>query len=173
MTIHFISESEITLDKYLYWAGHPIGRNARKKLRTANMINIFGILFSAVGGRFCLHLGSNDIALVYGGLLLAFVYKTFFHRRRANKKLYTQTIIAQGGGVWLRTITFGSNIQVSDGNTTSTYKYSDFRKVSRDSRHYLLFMNEDLVLRVEKGSFTTGNEADFLPFLKKRIRDKM
>ena len=173
MTIHFESKSEITLEKYLYWAGHPIGRNARKKLRTSNMINIFGILFSAVGGRFCLHLGSNDIALIYGALLVAFVYKTFFHRKRANKKLYTQTIIAQGGGVWMRTITFANNIQVSDGNTTSTYKYSDFKKVSQDARHYLLFMNEDLVLRVEKGSFATGNEADFLPFIKKRIKDKM
>ncbi len=172
MTIHFESKSEITLDKYLYWASHPIGRNARKKLFISNMINILGMLFSVLGGRFCIYLDSKEIALIYLAMFVAFFYKTFFHRKRANKKLYTQTIIAQGGGPWVRTTTFGSNIQVADNNSVSTYKYSDFKKVSQDSRHYLLYMNQDIVLRVEKGSFTTGNEADLLPFLQKRIKNK-
>ena len=172
MTTHFISQTEITLDKYLYWANHPIGKNARKKLRTHNIICVFGIIFSLIGGIFCLKNGAFDFGIIYLAFFAAFVWKALFQRTRANKKLYVDTIKAQGGAGWIRSITFAGNIQVEDNNSVTTFKYSDFKKVTESDRYYLLYRDENLVLRVEKGSFITGDEAAFMSFITKRIKNK-
>ena len=78
-----------------------------------------------------------------------------------------------GSDKWIRTITFGSNVQVSDNNSTTTFKYSDFRKVGENENYYLLYRDENFVLRVEKGSFITGDESQFRDYLSSRIKNRM
>ncbi len=173
MTVHYISQTEITLKKYLSWANKPIGRNAVKKLNRYRMINGFAMVFSLLGGLFCFKSDIAEMAWLYIAFFLAFGYKLLFGRNSANKKLYNQSIAAMDGEKWIRTITFASNIQVADNNSTTTFKYSDFKKVDENSSYYLLYRDENLVLRVDKGSFVTGDEAQFKAFITSRIKNKI
>jgi len=86
MTTHFISQTEITLDKYLYWANHPIGKNARKKLRTHNIICVFGIIFSLIGGIFCLKNGAFDFGIIYLAFFCCFCLESPFSAHQSQQK---------------------------------------------------------------------------------------
>ena len=173
MTVHYISQTEITMEKYLRWANNPIGKKAARKLRQHRMLNTVGMAFSLVGGLVCLKTQSYVFSVLYLFFFAAFVYKMFFATKMRNKKLYNQTIRAMDGEKWIRTITFGSNIQVADNNSTTTFKYSDFKKVDENDTSYLLYRDENLVLRVDKGSFVTGDETDFKKFITSRIKNKI
>ena len=173
MNFHYISQTEITLEKYLAWATNPIGKKALKKKRTATFISIAGLAVSLAGGVFCLKFGYKEFALLYLAFFAAFIYKSTIGTRKAHEKTYRSTLDAVDGAKWLRTITFGSNVQVTDNNSTTTFKYSDFRRVGENENYYLLYRNEDIVLRVEKGSFTTGDESKFREYLSSRIKNRI
>lgn len=173
MNFHYISQSEITLEKYLAWSSKPIGKKAVKKQKQRNLISIMGIMISVIGGGFCLHMGYTDFVLIYLAFLVAFVYKITIGKRKAGEKTFRSTLATMGSDKWIRTITFGSNVQVSDNNSTATFKYSDFKKVGENENYYLLYRDENFVLRVEKGSFTTGDESQFRDYLSSRIKNRM
>ncbi len=173
MTTHYISQTEITLEKYMHWAGNPIGRKAIKKQKQRNMITILGIIISLAGSIFCFKMDAAEFAWLYFAFIIAFIYKITIGKRKANERVYRNTLAAMNGEKWLRTITFGSNVQVADNNSTTTFKYSDFRKFGENDRYYLLYHSEDLVLRVEKGTFITGDEKQFKDFITSRIKNRM
>lgn len=173
MTTHYISQTEITLEKYLDWASKPIGKKAVKKQKQRYLITAMGMLISIAGGIFCIKMDAAEIAWLYLAFFVAFAYKITLGKKKANEKVYYNTLTAMGSEKWIRTITFGSNVQVADGNSTTTFKYSDFRKLGENDRYYLLYRSEDLVLRVEKGSFITGDEAEFKGFITSRIKNRM
>ena len=54
--------------------------------------------------------------------------------------------------------------------TATTYKYHEYKKFDENERYYLLFKNENAVLRVEKGAFVEGSEEDFVKYIKSRIK---
>ena len=64
MTVHYISQTEITAEKYISWANNPIGKKAIKKKKQRNLISIMGIMISVVGGGFCLKMGYTDYYLI-------------------------------------------------------------------------------------------------------------
>ncbi len=173
MTTHYISQTEITLEKYMHWASNPIGKKAIKKQKQRNLITIIGMLISVAGGIFCVKIGETAFAWLYLAFFVAFAYKITLGKKKANEKIYYNTLTAMGGEKWIRTITFGSNVQVADNNSTTTFKYSDFRKFGENDRYYLLYRSEDLVLRVEKGSFITGDETEFESFITSRVKNRM
>ena len=173
MNLHYISQSEITLEKYITWANKPIGKKAIKKQKQRNFISLIGILISVIGGGACFYLGYRDFAIIYIAFLAAFICKITIGKRKAHEKTFRSTLAAMGSDKWIRTITFGSNVQVSDNNSTTTFKYSDFRKVGENENYYLLYRDENFVLRVEKGSFTTGDEPQFRDYLSSRIKNRM
>lgn len=173
MTVHFVSQIEVTLEKYIEWCNNPIGKKARKKLRTTKFIGIFGILFTLVGCGICAYLKYYDFATIYAFFTFAFTYKLFYGRIKANKRRYDTVIGGMTGSKWIRTITFGSNVQLADNNSTITYKYSDFKKFDETDKYYLLYQSENYVLRVDKGSFITGAEEDFKSFITSRIKNRI
>ena len=173
MNFNYISQSEITLEKYIAWANKPIGKKAIKKQRQQRMISIMGIMISVIGGGFCLKMGYKDFALIYMAFLVAFIGKVTIGKRKAHEKTFRSTLAVMGSDKWLRTVAFGNNVQVSDNNSTTTFRYSDFRKVGENENYYLLYRDENFVLRVEKGSFTTGDESMFMEFLSGRIKNRM
>ncbi len=173
MTIHYISQAEITAEKYISWANNPIGKKAVKKKKQAALISAMGILICLAGGFFCIKMDYKEFGWIYGAFLVAFLYKITLGTKKAHQKTFNSTIAAMGGEKWIRTITFGSNVQVSDNNSTTTFKYSDFKKVGENDGYYLLYRDENFVLRVEKGSFITGDESEFKNYLASRIKNRM
>ncbi|MBR2027669.1 MAG: YcxB family protein [Oscillospiraceae bacterium] len=168
----FENKSEITLEKYLYLSNHPIGKKAKKKLKNWIMLQIFAMAVMAVNAFVCFYADALPIAVISLVLVAAFLYKLMFQRNRASTKQYKQIIENQENGMWYRVITFDKDIKVTDGNTVTTFKYHEFVKFDEDERYYLLFKNENAVLRVEKGAFTVGNDEDFVVFINKKVRPK-
>lgn len=168
----FENKSEITLEKYLYLSNHPIGKKAKKKLKNWRMLQIFAMVVMAVNAFVCYISDALPIAVISLILVFAFIYKLMFQRKRAGIKQYKQIIENQENGQWYRVITFDKDVKVTDGNTVTTFKYHEFVKFDEDERYYLLFKNENAVLRVEKGAFTVGSDEEFVDFITRKIKPK-
>ena len=168
----FENKSEITLKKYLYQSNNPVGRKAKKKLKNWKMLQIFAMAVMAVNAVVCYVSDALPISVISIVLCFAFLYKLLFQRNRASTKQYKQIIENQPDGKWFRVITFDKDIKVTDGNTVTTFKYHEFVKTDENERYYLLFKNENAVLRVEKGAFSVGTDEEFADFINKKIRPK-
>ncbi|MBQ7283415.1 MAG: YcxB family protein [Oscillospiraceae bacterium] len=166
----YVNESEITLEKYLYLCDKPIGKKAKKKLKNWRMLHIFAIVIMTVNAFVCYASDAQPLAIISLVFALVCVYKLLFQRKKVNTKQYNQIKENQGNEKWYRTITFDKDIKVTDGNTVTTFKYTEFVKLDENDRYYLLFKNENAVLRVEKGAFTTGDETKFVKFITNKIK---
>ncbi len=169
MANYFENKSEITLEKYLYQCNNPIGKKTKKELLRWKSIQAGGMGIMTVTTILFITAEATPLCAVSVALFLAFAYNLFIKRNRQNKKLYSQILRNQPDGKWVRTIIFDKDIKVTDGNTVTTFKYNEFVKFTENDKYYLIFKNENAVLRVEKGCFTAGNEADFVSFMKRRI----
>ena len=168
----FENKSEITLEKYLYLSNHPIGKKAKKKLKNWRMLQIFAMAVMAVNAVVCFVSDALPIAVISVMLVAAFLCKLLFQRKRTYTKQYNHIIANQENGKWYRVISFAKDIKVTDGGNITTFKYHEFVKFDEDERYYLLFKNENAVLRVEKGAFTVGTDEEFVEFINKKIRPK-
>lgn len=168
----FENKSEITLEKYLYLSNHPIGKKAKKKLKNWRMLQIFAMAVMAVNAVVCFVSDALPIAVISIMLVAAFLCKLLFQRKRTYTKQYNHIIANQENGKWYRVISFAKDIKVTDGGNITTFKYHEFVKFDEDERYYLLFKNENAVLRVEKGAFTVGTDEEFVEFINKKIRPK-
>lgn len=170
--MRFENKSEITQEKYLYMCNNPIGKKAKKKLRNWKMMQGFAMAVMTVNAIVCFSANAYPLAVISLIFWLLFAFKLLFQRNIANKKQYKQIIENQPDGKWYRTITFDKEIKVTDGNTITAYKYSEYKKVEENDRYYLLFKNENAVLRVEKGAFVDRTDEEFVKFITKRIKNK-
>jgi len=166
----FENKSEITLEKYIYLSNHPIGKKAKKKLKNWKMLQFFAMGVMLVYTLVCYMSEALPLAVLGLFLVFAFMYKLLFQRKRTNIKQYKQIIENQPDNKWYRTITFDKDIQVTDGNTVTTFKYHEFVKFDEDEKYYLIFKNENAVLRIEKGAFTVGDETEFVKFINSKIK---
>ncbi|MBE6877580.1 MAG: YcxB family protein [Ruminococcaceae bacterium] len=170
--MRFENKSEITLEKYLYLCNNPIGKKAKKKIKNWKLLQIFAMAVMAVNGIVCFVSDALPIAVISLVLCFAFLYKLLFQRNKTNTKQYKQIIENQPDGKWYRTITFDKDIKVTDGNTVTAFKYHEYKKFEETDRYYLLFKNENAVLRVEKGAFVEGTDEEFVKFITKKIKNK-
>ncbi len=163
------SVSEITFEKYWNMTKHPIGKKTKKKLNTWYGLNGIGIAVMCAGIFYCVFTDDISMAVVFVAFLCMFTYKLFFQRKIMAQKQYKSTLESFGQDKWIRTITFGEKITVADNNSVSTFKYSDYKYTGENEKYYLLYRNENVVLRIEKGSFITGDEAKFLKWINNKI----
>ena len=170
MTPLFENKSDITLEKYLYQCNTPIGKKAIKDLKRWKGTQIGGIVIMLISTGLFFVADAASLSVVSIALIMAFAYNLLFKRNKQNTKLYNQIIQNQPDGKWIRTITFEKDIKVTDGNTVTTFKYHEFVKFDETERYYLIFKNENAVLRIEKGCFTTGEESEFVKFIKRKIK---
>lgn len=168
--ISYKSRTEITQEKYLEMCNNPVGKAAKKKLKQWKTVQIAGMAVAAANTAVSLYIGSTAISVISAAFCAAFAYKFFFQRNNANKKQYAAIRASQTEEKWLRTTTFADKITVEEANSTTTFRYSDFKWVSEDKTNYLLFKNENLVLRVEKGSFVIGDEENFYSWINNKIK---
>ena len=114
--------------------------------------------------------GRTELAVICAVLGLALLYQLLIQRKRLIKKQYNTTVQSMTEEKWIRTITFDDKITVADGNNSSVFAYSDYKWAGENDKYYLLYRNENIVLRIEKGSFTYGNEKDFLRWINNKLK---
>lgn len=166
----YISKTEITLDKYMEMSNRPLGKKARNELKRWKMIKITCMVTSGVMAAVLTTMGEGFMAALAGTFCAVFIYQLFFQRKALLKKKYRQTVQAMNTDGWTRTIVFDEKISITDGNSTATFKYSDYKWAEENDKYFLIYRNEDVVLRVEKGSFTYGKEADFLRWISNKVK---
>ena len=170
--VSYKSNIEITEEKYLEMCNNPVGKSAKKKLSAWKAVQIACMAIAAANATIAFYIKSTAIGVISIMFAVAFAYKFFIQRTSRNKKQYATIRSQQTEEKWMRTITFADKITVEEANSTTTFKYSDFRWVSEDEINYLLFKNENVALRVEKGSFVIGDEANFKNWISNKIKWK-
>ena len=170
MSVIYENKSEMTLEKYLYQCNTPIGKKAKKDLKRWKISQISAMAASIVLTVFCFLYDAEPIGVISAIFFLTFAYNLAFKRNVKNKKMYNQIIASQPDGKWERTISFDKDIKVTDGNSVTTFQYKDFIRFDENAKYYLLFRNENAVLRVEKGAFVKGEEETFPRFIKNKIK---
>ena len=166
----YISKTEITLDKYIEMSSNPLGKKARNDLKRWKTAKISGTVIMAVIGAIHAFSGRTELAVICAVLGLALLYQLLIQRKKLLKKRYKTTTDSMTDSKWIRTITFDDKITVADGNNSSVFAYSDYKWADENDKYYLLYRNENVVLRIEKGSFTYGNEKDFLRWINNKMK---
>ena len=172
MSVIYENKSEMTLEKYLYQCNTPIGKKTKRQLKIWKASQLSAMVVMFMLSLICFYADALPIGVIAVMFFFAFAYNLLFKRNVQNKKLYKKIIDSQPDGKWFRTITFDKDIKVTDGNTVTTFQYNNFVKYEENDRYYLLFKNENAVLRVEKGAFTEGTDEDFVKFINKKIKSK-
>ena len=168
----YISQTEITEEKYIEIINRPIGREASTKLKRWKTAKLAGIAVCAVMCAVCTAGKDYDFALIAGVFAVVFAYQLFIQRKQSVRKMYRQSLQSMNTDRWIRTITFDEKITVADGNSSTVFAYSDYKWAEETDSDYLLFRNENILLRVEKGSFTYGKEENFLRWIQNKLSTK-
>lgn len=148
---------------------NPIVKEARKKWQRWKTLTILGIVLSVLMSSACIIGKDYDFAVVAAIFAIVFAYRLFVQRKQLIRKAYHQSLKSMNTDRWIRTITFDEKIIVSDGNNSSVFEYSDCSQVDENDTNYLLYINDNMVIRVEKGSFIHGEEENFLQWIKNKI----
>ena len=165
----YISQIELTEEKYIEMVSNPIVKEARKKWKRWKTLKMIGIVISGVMSAVCIMGKEYDFALFTGVFAIVFAYQLFIQRKQMIRKAYRQSLKSMNTNRWIRTITFDDKITVSDGNSSNLFEYLDCRQVAENDKDYLLYINENMLIRVGKGSFIHGEEENFLHWIKNKI----
>ncbi len=168
--ISYKIQSEITLPKYIDMSDHPLGKKAKKKLNTWKGLNCLGMVMMSANTYFCFKSGEKSIGVISAAFVFLFAFKLIFQRKILNKKNYGTIISNYNTDKWIRTITFSDVIEVADNNSTTKFKYSDYKYATETDKYFLLWKNEDVVLRVEKDSFVLGDPDKFLKWINNKLQ---
>lgn len=118
----------------------------------AGIIGISGMIFSIM-----LH---TDWMVVYlYALMLAIaVFKLFIQRFIVWSKRYKLYSTTYGVTEWMRTTEFlDDEIVLTDHTSVSKLKYSNIQKIKEKSNVVMIFMNNNMALRLYKDAFVEGS----------------
>lgn len=165
----YISQIELTEEKFMDMLINPMSKIAQKTWKKWKILKLFGIGLACVMAVACFRIKDYDFALVAVMCGMVFAYQLFIQRKQLIRKKYQQSLMTINTDKWIRTITFDDKITVSDGNSSSVFQYSDCTQVAENHKNYIIYVNENIVILVEKGSFIYGDETEFLLWIKNKI----
>lgn len=86
------------------------------------------------------------------------VYKLFIGRFVFWSKRYKMYSTTYGVAEWMRTIEFlDDEILLTDHTSVSRFKYSNIQKIKDKNNVIIIFMNDNMTLRLYKDAFTEGS----------------
>lgn len=159
-----VNQYSVTYEIFRKWAARPVGktavRNRRRGLRLRIVSAGCGIVIIITGS-----ITQDFINILLGIMILGIaLLRLFVTPDKILRKQYDLVLKSQNTDSWIRTITFGEDILCEDGNTTHRYSYADIQMFMEDPEYFYLLYNEDMVLRIKKGSFVAGSDDEFRKF---------
>lgn len=116
------------------------------------VIGVSGMIFSIV-----LH-ADWMVVYLYALMFVIAVFKLFIQRFIVWSKKYKIYSTAYGVTEWMRTTEFlDDEIVLTDHTSVSKFKYSNIRKIKEKSTIVMIFMNNNMALRLYKDSFVEGS----------------
>ncbi len=165
MEPHYICEFDVSFEEYKYWAKHPLGSAAVKSRRKSLVLRGVGCALSVLLIAMGLAQSEFYLTLCGAAFLCIFLARMFLTDNIILKKQYTLFLKAQPGGVWKRTFRFTDKLTIEDGRSVSSYAYGEIKRHTEDERYFVLWLSEDMVMRLPKAAFTAGEPARFLDFV--------
>ncbi|MBO5869670.1 MAG: YcxB family protein [Clostridia bacterium] len=118
------------------------------------------VLYSIYGGDWI----NWYIAIIF---LLLSVYKLFFERFvviSRRYKLYSKTY---GVTEWIRTVEFADEeIIITDHSSVSKHKYENIKKIKEKNDVVMIFINNNMAIRIYKNAFVEGSWEECKEMLK-------
>ena len=151
------NEYKITKDLIKSWA---------KEYHIHGAANIFLFIFWCVVGVvglsgmiFSIAIHTDWIAaFLYALMLVIAVFKLYIHRFIAWSKRYKLYSTTYGVTEWMRTTEFlDDEIVLTDHTSVSKFKYSNIQKIKEKNNVVIIFMNNNMALRLYKDAFSEGS----------------
>lgn len=96
------------------------------------------------------------------------IYRAFFRLKFIQAMRYQSMAQRQGCDEWNRTIQFGEQIIVLDGNTNSTYDWGKNTKMREVNGYHKIIIRDGLELIVKNDGFTLGTLEELKEYLRLR-----
>ncbi|MBO5052101.1 MAG: YcxB family protein [Clostridia bacterium] len=151
------NEYKITKDLINSWAKEYYLHGARNIFLfilwcIVGIAGLLGLILSVV-----LNLGWI-VTYLYALLLIIAVYKLFIHRFVFLSKSYKLYATTYGVTEWMRTTEFlDEEMVVTDHTFVSRFKYSNIQKIKEKDNVVMIFMNDNMALRLYKDAFIEGS----------------
>ncbi len=132
------------------------------------IIGISGVIFSIL-----LHTNWTVVYL-YALMFVIAVFKLFIQRFIIWSKRYKLYSTTYGVTEWMRTTEFlDDEIVLMDHTSVSKFKYSNIQKIKEKNNVVMIFMNNNMALRLYKDSFVEGSwdECKLMILEKKRKKE--
>ena len=121
-------------------------------LCVVGIIGISGLIFSIA-----LH-ADWMVVYLYALMLIIAVFKLFIQRFIVWSKRYKLYSATYGVAEWMRTTEFlDDEIVVTDHTSVSKLKYSNIQKIKEKNNVVMIFMNNNMALRLYKDAFIEGS----------------
>ena len=151
------NEYKISKDLFKSWA---------KEYHIHGAANIFLFILWCVVGvagiagtafSIALHIDLTVVYL-YALMLLIAIFKLFIQRFIIWSKRYKLYSTTYGVTEWVRTTEFlDDEIVLTDHTSVSKFKYSNIQKIKEKNNVVMIFMNNNMALRLYKDSFVEGS----------------
>ena len=116
------------------------------------VIGISGLIFSIL-----LHIDWLVVYL-YALILVIAVFKLFIQRFIVWPKRYQLFSTTYGVTEWMRTMEFSDDeIVLTDHTSVSKFQYDNIQKIKEKNNVVMIFMNNNLALRLYKDAFVEGS----------------
>ena len=116
------------------------------------VIGFFGLIFSVA-----MSLDWNIIYL-YALTLIIVIFKLFIQRFIVWSKRYKLYSTTYGVTEWMRTTEFlDDEIVLTDHTSVTKFKYSNIQKIKEKGNVVMIFMNNNMALRLYKDAFVEGS----------------
>lgn len=112
------------------------------------------------------------IVYLYALVFITAIYKLFIQRFIIWSKRYKLYSTTYGVTEWMRTIEFlDDEIILTDHTSVSKFKYGNIQKIKEKDNLVIIFMNNNMALRLYKDSFVDGSwdECKQIIFEKKNL----
>ncbi len=170
MHLQYVCEFEISKKLYNQWARRPMGHLAKTRMSRYYFAQTAGLLVCAALAVVGAVWVKNTMLTIMGlTFALIFVFRIFIQPVVANNRQYDLARKAQHSDKWVRRVSFGDDIQVVDGKSTTTMAYAELKDVTEDAQLFYIWRDEDFLIRLPKSGFTDGSVAGFTDFLRGKM----
>ena len=122
-----------------------------------------GIIFSVAMDLWWIYI------YIWSLILAMAIFKLFFQQRIIWSRRYALCASTYGVAEWMRTTEFlEDEIVLTDHTSVNRFKYNSIRSIKEKHNAVLIFMNQNMALRLYKDAFVTGSWED----CKKMILEK-
>ena len=98
------------------------------------------------------------VVYLYGLILLIAIFKLFIQRFIIWSKRYKLYSTIYGVAEWIRTTEFlDDEIVLTDHTSVSKFKYSNIQKIKEKNNVVMIFMNNNMALRLYTDAFVEGS----------------